>query len=187
MIEFQRITTEYVGLEDRLRITGETKTTEVVEMWLTQRLLLRLLPPIFTWLEKQTLSEIQPTNANKQTKEMLQVLAQQTASAELKNQEPVKAVQVVAKSSGTDQMAETNSSFVIESVDLNRRKDVIQLVFKSKSSKKVNIVLRAQPLRQWLAIIRTQWQRADWPITVWPKWVTESLKPESNQTSQAVH
>ena len=53
--ELQRITTTYVDVEDRLRLTGVLANGTVVQLWLTQRLLGRLVPPLTSWLERNAL------------------------------------------------------------------------------------------------------------------------------------
>ena len=58
----RRITTEYIEIEDRLRISGEIADAEAVVIWLTQRLLLRLLPLLLQWLDQQTQHTV--NNAN---------------------------------------------------------------------------------------------------------------------------
>ena len=52
LLELQRLTTEYVDAEDRMRLTGEIRPGETLVLWLSQRLLMRLLPHLFLWLEK---------------------------------------------------------------------------------------------------------------------------------------
>lgn len=49
----QRITTEYRAQEDRLCLTGERANGDAVVLWLTQRLLNRLVPHLTGWLEQQ--------------------------------------------------------------------------------------------------------------------------------------
>lgn len=46
MPDLQRITTQYIEVEDRLRLTGELAPGEVVVLWLTQRLMHRLIGQI---------------------------------------------------------------------------------------------------------------------------------------------
>ena len=50
MSELQRITSEYIEAEDRLRLTGEVGEGETETLWLTQRLLTRLLDHLLKWL-----------------------------------------------------------------------------------------------------------------------------------------
>ncbi len=46
----------------------------------------------------------------------------------------------------------------------------------SESSDAMVLILRAQPLRQWLGILHNQYRAAQWPLTAWPDWVTEVPK-----------
>jgi len=187
MIVFQRMTTEYLALEDRLRVTGETKDQDVIVLWLTQRLLRRLLPHVIEWLEKQTLSESAPANANIQAKEMLQEFAQQSARDELAETAPVKPVR--AETADTDLVISTeDSSFLlVESVDVKKANQSMQLLFKNPNKAPVGIVLTPQQMRQWLAIIRDHWQKAAWPMSIWPKWISKSSAPESTEAGQEFH
>lgn len=51
MPALQRMTTDYIVQEDRIRVTGECAGGGVLVLWLTQRLLVRLVPPLCRWLE----------------------------------------------------------------------------------------------------------------------------------------
>ena len=54
MPELQRITTEFIDSEDRIRLCGECSPQQTVVLWLTQRMLNRLVPHLLNWLEQQT-------------------------------------------------------------------------------------------------------------------------------------
>ena len=71
MPTFERITTQYIDFEDRIRLAGEVGNAAPVVIWLTRRLLQRLLPALLQWLERQ--------GADKQRAEVLQSFAQQAA------------------------------------------------------------------------------------------------------------
>ena len=43
-MDLHRITTEYIDSEDRIRLTGQLASGDTVVLWLTQRLLNRLVP-----------------------------------------------------------------------------------------------------------------------------------------------
>jgi len=49
----QRMSTEYIVGEDRIRLSGEVENAASVVIWLTRRLLERLLPAVLNWLEGQ--------------------------------------------------------------------------------------------------------------------------------------
>jgi len=52
MPDLERLTTEYIPLEDRIRLTGQISRERVVTLWLTHKMLSLLLPNLFNWLEK---------------------------------------------------------------------------------------------------------------------------------------
>lgn len=51
MNELKRLSTGHQEVEDRIRLVGETGNGAVVVLWLTQRLLLRLVPILLEGLE----------------------------------------------------------------------------------------------------------------------------------------
>ena len=73
-----RITTQYIDNEDRLRILGESGEDKICEIWLTHRLMDRLV--------ENLLSNVQ--NEGK-TDKALQVFEQEVASSTLPRQAPV--------------------------------------------------------------------------------------------------
>ncbi|MBC7859879.1 MAG: hypothetical protein H7Z39_14125, partial [Burkholderiaceae bacterium] len=80
MSALQRITTEYVGVEDRIRLSGRDDADDAgdgrtVVIWITQRLLQRLLPVLVEWLERQDGATLRADIARS--------FAQQAARAEL--------------------------------------------------------------------------------------------------------
>jgi len=56
----QRITSEYVDSEDRLRLRGALGEGETVVLWLTRRLLDRMVPHLTDWLGQQPEPVIPP-------------------------------------------------------------------------------------------------------------------------------
>ena len=53
MTIMERLTTEYVPLEDRIKLTGQISSERIVVLWLTQRMLGMLLPHLFEWLQQK--------------------------------------------------------------------------------------------------------------------------------------
>ena len=62
MIHLQRITTEYVNTEDRIRLSGEVEENTSIVLWLTQRLLAQLITHLFRLIEKQSLDLVGNTD-----------------------------------------------------------------------------------------------------------------------------
>jgi len=134
-------------------------------LWLTQRLLSRLVAHLCRWLEQQ--------GGNAPLVEVRQEFAQQKARAELAPQPPVRAD------------AETQG-VLVHSVDLKRSRAGLVLHFKGVGGNVVaSLKLQPKPLRQWLNIVYDQYLQAGWPTTVWPAWVAEA-KPAATPARAAV-
>ena len=164
MRELQRLTSEYVESEDRIRVSGELDSDEIVVMWLSQRLLTRLLPHLFLWLEKQSKQNI--------PLEIEQSFAQEAARGALKTEIPVK------------HLGESNQ-WLVEAVDLTPSKDVFIMSFRSASGQRENLSLQPVALRQWLGFIHALWALAEWPDNIWPEWISqEAQDPKQSQQSR---
>lgn len=161
----ERITTEYIEAEDRIRLAGEAGAKTVV-LWLTQRLLNRLIPHLCQWLDQRV-------GATPLT-EVRQEFAQQKARAELAPQPPVKAD------------ADTQG-VLIHSVDLKTANAGMGLQFKDVDGNVVaSLQLQPRALRQWLNIVFDQYRKAQWPAEVWPGWM-EVARPQAAPGAMALH
>lgn len=166
MYELQRLTTEYVDSEDRLRLTGEIGTGQTLVLWFSQRLVARLLPHLFLWLEKQG-STAFPV-------EIEQSFEQFAATEERNAETPV-------------QHAEDSKSWLVEAVDVTPDQKFIRLAFRRGNETPVSLVFSSRQLRQWLSILYLLWRGADWPLGTWPEWMHDSVKPTSAIASKALH
>ncbi len=166
----QRVTTQYIELEDRMRLTGEVADDEVMMLWLNHRLLKKLVPHLINWLQKQTAAAVASTVGTLQT-EMVQNFAQQAARAEHTPQAPVP-------------VQAANGSWLVDSVDVTAGDPAlvpdVLLTFKGRQQSAC-LLLQAAQLRVWLNILHDQWRVADWPMTIWPDWIAveelPALKP----------
>lgn len=161
MQELQRITTTYVDAEDRLRLTGELNSGVTLEVWLSQRLLLRLIPHLTLWLEQRGTTAF-PT-------EIEQALEQHAASKNLSAEAPV-------------QHTGEGSSWLAQAVDMNAGDHAMRLAFRRDGETPVTLTLTVQALRQWLSILRMLWVQAEWPADVWPEWLTSSQQALPDST-----
>jgi hypothetical protein len=168
MTELQRITIDYVDVEDRLRLRGQNAEGETRVFWMTQRLLMRLIPHLCSWLEKQTIAGA-PV-------EIVQGFAQQAAWAALQAGEPVP---LPAQQEGT----------LIRSVDLTPADKRLILRFKADPPGEAiaSVAFEAQPLRQWLGIVHRCCEAAGWPDQAWPHWVVEARSPGPNSQTAVMH
>lgn len=179
MSSLQRLTTEYVETEDRIRITGELSnsaddapTAPTVVLWLTQRLLNRLLPHLFSWLQQH---DSPPSWGD----EAVQGFAQQAAVAALQAQaaEPVCS-------------AAQSPSWLVHSLQLSSTPEQLQLHFPTATqqpTERISLTLAAQPLRQWLYIVYDLYVRAGWPVALWPQWLVETKQLGSARPNTWLH
>lgn len=160
MSALQRLTTQYIECEDRIRLTGEVEAGEgsrrSVVLWLTRRLMDRLLPPLFDWLSQQGVTA--PRS------EVLQSFAQEAARASLAPQPPVEA-------------GPESSAWRVERIDLTRTGEGVYLVFRGGEAQVAELMLTPQALRQWLSIVQDQYRQGEWSTKGWPEWMEEAQRP----------
>ena len=173
MSVLQRITTEYLEQEDRIRLTGERAHGGTVVLWLTQRLLNRLIPHLTTWLSRQITPASRIPSVRAAHQEAVQGFAQQAAVAQLAPEPPV-------------QSSSPRAIWRVDSVDIAQGEAAVVLTFKGEDKAQATLTLAAQPLRQWLGIVFAQYQRGEWPTTVWPGWM-EAAQPQAVPGAMALH
>lgn len=152
----ERLTTEYVDSEDRLRLNGNVAGDgKGVSLWLTRRLLERLIPRMARWLETSEddsprLAPVRPT---------VQRFAFEAAQAGLA---PLPRVAIAA----------CDPPWVVHSVDFVFGPAGLRLVFRNADAA-AGIVFTATALRQWLGILQRLSDEAGWSIGAWPGWMRE--------------
>lgn len=159
----QRFTTQYSDVEDRIRITGEIGPEQQVALWLTPRLLNRVVPALTQWLEKQSSTEVRG--------EVLQSMAQQAARAALDPQAPV-------------QSTAATQTWLVHTVNLTPIEHGLLLTFRGDGSSGeavgTSLTLQGRQLRQWLNIVYDQYRKAEWPLNAWPAWIKDA---QENKTA----
>ena len=176
--QLKRITTQYIAFEDRIRLTGADEAGSTLTLWLTQRLISRLVVPLCDGLEKQTTPAPKkagtPAVPSLQT-HMVQTFAQQKAAAALPKAGPV----VTAPES---------PAWLVEKVVIKHIKNDVRMVFKGlEENHSAELTLSTFELRQWLGIVFKQSKSAGWPTQVWPTWVEEASKPAAPVQARALH
>jgi len=164
----QRITTEYVDAEDRMRLSGETEDGETVTLWLTRRLLKRLVAHLCDWLEQETGA------GDRLHSGLMNGFAQQAAAASLASQPPVR-------------VADGAACSLVDSVDVTAGGNGVRLTFRRAGDESGGLILQPLQLRQWLSILHAQYDKADWPEADWPEWVTENRPVSPTAAPVAVH
>ena len=173
MPDLERLTTEYIPLEDRIRLTGQISEERVVTLWVTQRMLSLLLPHLFEWLQKKTEKSAKAAKSrDKSISNIVQTFAQEAAIAALTNQD-----QTPVRPAGA------HGELLIHSIDITSGDLGIRIGFKAESTHEdfrlINLTMEHEPLRQWLHILYTQSRQGDWTLRCWPDWMTETEEQTS--------
>jgi len=174
MITLQRITSEYIESEDRIRLTAISNAEKTLILWLTQRLLIRLITHFLGWLEKDAPEIARSSAIGQETKSALQGMAQQSAATNLQEQPAV--------------TANSNSAaLLVKEIDIKMSEEAVLLVFKCDDGQKAELSFTVQQLRQWLGMIHRLWRMAEWPVSIWPDWMDDNQQPDSVDADSPVH
>lgn len=162
-----------------MRLAGELPGGVPVLLWLTQRLLRRMLPPLTAWLENQhehAASGVpSPLGASQALyADAVQGFAQQAARAGMTRQAPV-------------QILDDSPACLVHSLELAATPQAVRLVFCDARVAVAAMELQAQPLRQWLDILYGAWAQAQWPADVWPAWMRDEASAALPRTDAVVH
>jgi len=164
----KRITTRYDQAEDRLRLDGRLNGEATLSLWLTQRLMIRLVRHLTRWLDRQELPAEPSARPDPLAHSTKQGFAQQSAAATMAPVEPVSATDAA-------------TSALVHEIDIRAREKAIMLVFKLPDGTEVGLPFEPVQLRQWLAIVLAKWHRAEWRDDVWPRWMLDSIGPASGE------
>jgi len=175
MKQLQRITTEYVEAEDRIRLSGEGEEGQTLVLWFTQRLLSHLISHLIGLIEQPAPSLSDDSQPHAPASSLMQGFAQQAAQSELPPEPPVR--------------TETASElWLVQEVDIAPASEgALVLIFKRErdSAKQISDEGKAarsreaKQLRQWLGIVHAQWRIAGWPLTLWPTWMDEQVPTDA--------
>jgi hypothetical protein len=64
----------------------------------------------------------------------------------------------------------------LQAVDIVHSPEVMTLTFRSAQGQSATVSMEAKPLRQWLSTLRNAWEAGQWPMQVWPGWISEPGK-----------
>lgn len=167
MLQLDRFTTEYVESEDRIRLRAQSLQGEVLVLWLTQRLLGRLVAYGCNWLEAQ--------NPGSEVVQSLQHSWAQQAARQALQQDPQPPVELPPAGA-----ASTVRSVLVCSVDITHVQGQLILCWKDADGvAQAQLGLPVQALRQWLSILQAQYRKAEWPLQHWPQWLQDSAEVPS--------
>ena len=153
-------------MEDRIVMDSSDKNQKVERLWLSRRLLDRLIPSLADQLEVCLSNKI-PT-------ELEQSLAQEKAEMDKQKSEAVK-------------IKIKNPSWLVTSIQIRRNEHNFQLVFLGESTNQPNSLknqatfdLAITNLRQWLNAVHKIYLKAEWETKAFPPWLNEN-RPKSDK------
>ena len=158
-----RITTQYIDNEDRIRVLGESSEDTICEIWLTHRLMDRLVENLLSNVKSEGAAD-----------KALQVFQQEVASSSLPKQSPVEKDNHLV-------------SWLAIAIDINKDNENIGLIFKSEKLNSASISFQTIELRQWLSIIYKTYKQAGWSLEIWPEWFKESNEVSEADDKYSVH
>ena len=163
------VTMQFDPLEDRLIMDCSDKSKNTQRLWLTRRLLDRLIPSLTDQLEINS--------TNKISKELEQSFEQEKAEINKTKTESVKLIK-------------NNPSFKeVTSVKVGKNSKEFKLLFiedkieNENYQNKAEFVLAIPNLRQWLNALFKIYLKANWDTKFFPVWIDTdmSLSEEKNQ------
>ena len=152
-----RITTDYVELHDRLRMAGELPRDGAVIMWLTQRLVRRLVPLLLQWLDQQA--------GSVPRRDIVHGFAQQAARMGMEEHPRV-------------DIARNNAEWLVSRIDYATEAGHLVLTMRNDDGYAFGMRLAPMELRQWLTVLHGLWAHAEWPMDIWPDWLANQTPEE---------
>ncbi len=153
------VTMSFNAMEDRIAMDSADQKGQIERLWLSRRLLDKLIPTLADQLEVNSNHQI-PT-------ELEQSLAQEKAELDKKHSEAVK---VEAR----------NPSWLVTSVQVGRNENEFQLLFLGENdfepstySNQARFDLAIPNLRQWLNAVYQIYLKAEWETKAFPRWIND--------------
>ncbi len=172
MLELRQITVSYSQTEDRLQLSGADDQGKTVVLWLTQRLLHRLVPVLTQWLEQHPGDPQTRQLAALPRGDILHSFVQQKAQQHLPACPPV-------------QIKADSDAYLVTEVNVRATDSDIRMTFRG-AAQTAGIGYSPTALRQWLGLLYQGYIAAAWPLAVWPRWITEHDHAEVRTPSERV-
>lgn len=167
-----RFTTRYDQAEDRIQLLIERPEEEVLTLWLTRRLLNRLLPPLLERLEGTgpvAGSDAEAAGAagagqGPQGQPAAVQRFQQEAAVSAIERQPAVTPDPAAP-------PEQRLGYLVTSIDIRTGPRKVVLDFKCGEDLLHSLPLGGDTERQWLSILYSQYRTARWAEPFWPSWM----------------
>ena len=172
MCTLKKVTFDYIATEDRVRLSGECEQGGQRAIWLTRRLLDRLVPVLLAWIEQHAIAASGAAATGDASRrasraDALLGFAQQAARQKLVQQQPV-------------HPRADDAWWLACAAQVKRGRHGVLVAFRgSEQGQEADLRLHVNVLRSWLNILYDTYRKADWPLGVWPDWVREAAIPRS--------
>ena len=169
MFNIITVTIKFDPLEDRIIMDCYDPIKKTQRLWLTKRLLDKLIPKISNQLKINSVNNI--------SEELEQSFEQEKAELNQKETDPV-------------ELKEDFPSLLVTSVQVNKNKSNFQIIFHDErklSNLKNNFINKAQfilaiaNLRLWLKALLRIYKKADWDTKNFPSWLNKDFKEEEKK------
>lgn len=178
VITIQKLTVRYDEREDRLLLAAKCDTGQVRGLWLTQRLATPLIRVILKRLGEVVMTEARSAPQSKPS--TLRQIALQTWE-----QSTAQAKQMSSANDPVSVPPDIQYGLVDEINVICRPGGNFQLNFRLSETAPLCLPLTSILARQWLAVLRTQYQRAEWHVPgLWPAWFDAALRTEWGEASR---
>jgi hypothetical protein len=159
--EVRRFTTEYIVPEDRIRLALERDDGDVLVLWLTRRLTIRMVKHIVKVIDSlprlQRGGDPAPPSDNAQRRNQLEALGK------IEQQAPVL----------SGPLPGDIDAYLITEIGLRLTKFGAFLDFKVGKDQVVqSLPFPEEALRQWLGVLHMNFRKAQWGDDIWPVWIT---------------
>jgi hypothetical protein len=161
-----RLTTLFDEAEDRLDLRLAGGETAGLRVWVTQRLMGRLLPSLFQLLESERAEAWRAARVT--------AMSRKPAAAG----QPATLPPVQAERIGTTILA--------FEVDVRIGPDLLVMVWRSREGQEISVPFDHEMLGAWLDVLRRAYKLAGWPEPAWPDWMTMDV-PTPRNTLALLH
>lgn len=169
MSGIDRFTTAYDACEDRIRVLVALSSGDTLKLWVTRRLLGKLVQALVRKLEA-TVSEDSITTVSASSTEVVQRFTQAAAVDAFEKQKPV--------TLSPDEDAQSSTALLVTQIGLRWSRRRIEIDLKVDDEIGQTLVFNEKTLRQWMGIVHSQYEIANWSDDIWPSWM--QLHPSSD-------
>lgn len=152
----EKVTLNYVAVEDRICMNAQIRGGEAVTFWLTQRLCRGLVKTFVNYLDKTTVT------ATDTGKSMVQTYFQEEAMM----RKP--------RSASVDASKSTTAPMLVKTLNIRTTPDSLLLRLPMPDGSVSAMPLKPVEARQLLQILFVQYRKGDWPLDIWPQWIRKS-------------